>query len=240
MSVYWVRLQSPLCGHGDHADEFDSGSGEATHDVVMCGLTDGSNWRPVMFLRRGRMGGWRRATGAAAVCLGWILALQGTMSTAGCSHAGLPAPANLLERFVPVMQVAGRGSYQNPIVVDRAGSKKVAMVLVAPAAAKASLEGWRGPVELQLMVVPVFNVGDGIQMEIWLRDDELATRVYGRCFDPACRFEDRRWTPVVVAMDVHRKDAQLEIRVTGGPVGNLTGDWLAFADARISRKAEAR
>jgi hypothetical protein len=39
-------------------------------------------------------------------------------------------------------------------------------------------------------------------------------------------------------MDVRRTDAQLEIRIAGGPEGNLTGDWLAFADLHISARAE--
>jgi hypothetical protein len=90
------------------------------------------------------------------------------------------------------------------------------------------------------MAAPVFNVSDGIQMEIWLRDDESPTRVYSRYFDPGRRFEDRRWTPVTIDMDVHHKDAQIEISVTGGPDGNLTGDWLAFADVNVSAKAEAQ
>jgi hypothetical protein len=142
----------------------------------------------------------------------------------------------MLERFVPAKQAAGRSSLLNPIVLDRAGSKRRAMVLVAPASAIAPLGGDSGRIELQLEAVPVFNVGDGIQMEIWLRDDGPPVRICSRYFDPGRRFEDRRWTSVTVEMNVHRNDAQLEIRVSAGPEGNLTGDWLAFADVSISRK----
>lgn len=182
----------------------------------------------------------RRAGRAASACLAALLVVHGALFTAGCSHARPPAPAGLLERFAPAMKVTNRSFFMNPVVVDRAGSKKRAMVLVAPAAASAPLEGPVGRIRLQLEIVPVFNVGDGILMEIWLRDSEPPVRVCSRYFNPGRRFEDRRWTPVTVDMNVHRGDAQLEIRVSAGPGGNLTGDWLAFADLHISRKAEAQ
>ena len=172
------------------------------------------------------------------VCLATLLVLQGALFATGCAHAPRPAPGGLLERFVPAMLGADRASFRAPVSVDRAGGKKISMVLVAPSAAKASLEGFRGRIELHFMAVPVFNVGDGIQMDIWLLDEGPPVQICSRYFDPGRRFEDRRWRPVTIAMDVRRTDAQLEIRIAGGPEGNLTGDWLAFADLRISARAE--
>ncbi len=180
---------------------------------------------------------------AGRVAFGFLavfLTISVVLLVTGCSHTPRPSPNGLLERFVPLMNTAGRSHFRNPVVIDRAGSKRTAMVLVAPAAVRAPLESMPGRIEFSLEVVPVFNVGDGVQMEIWLREGVASSRVYSRYFDPGWRFEDRRWTPVTVAMDVHCRDAQVEIRVSGGPEGNLTGDWLAFADLRISRKAEAQ
>jgi len=109
---------------------------------------------------------------------------------------------------------------------------------VAPMVATASLGGFIGKSDLRFIAVPVFNVGDGIQMEVWLTDGGPPVRVCSRYFDPGWRFEDRRWTPISVSMELHRKDARIEIRVSGGPEGNLTGDWLAFADVQLLSGAE--
>jgi hypothetical protein len=182
----------------------------------------------------------KRAGRAASAWLATLLTIHGVLLTTGCSDAHRPVPPNMLDRFTPAIPVADRRSFLNPVVVDRAGLKKNGMILVAPASAKASLEGFHGRIELNLMVVPVFNVGDGIQMEIWLLDGGERVPICRRFFDPGRRFEDRRWTPVTVAMDLNGKDAHLEIRVSGGPEGNLTGDWLVFADLSISMGAERR
>jgi len=211
MIVRWVRSRNLSFGRGSLAMGSDSGHEHTNESAREAG---------------------------AVVCLAALLLIQGVLFATGCSHASQPAPINLLERFVPAMPAADRSHFLNPIVVDRGGVRKNAMVLVAPAAAKTSLEGIHGRMELHLLVVPVFNVGDGIQMEIRLLDDAQPVQVCSRYFDPGRRFEDRRWTPVTIPMDVHRKDAQLEIRVSGGPEGNLTGDWLAFAELCISMVAE--
>jgi hypothetical protein len=171
-------------------------------------------------------------------CLGALIAVHGTLLTTGCSRARGPVPFSLLGRFVPATPGAGRGLLMGPMVVDRAGIKKRAMVLVAPVTATASLEGCSGRVELKFAIVPLFNVGDGIQMEIRIVDDGPPVIICSRYFDPGRRFEDRRWTPMSVAMDLHSKDPRLEIRVSGGPEGNLTGDWLAFAGLQISSGTE--
>jgi hypothetical protein len=210
--VRLVRLRNLSCSRGSMAPELGS--------------------ERQRFFRAGR------AAGTAIACLGALLAVHGTLLTAGCSHARGPAPFSLLGRFVPSTPGAGGGSLLGPIVVDRAGVKKRAMVLVAPVAATASLGGFSGRIELKFTTVPVFNVGDGIRMEIRVIDDGPPVLVCSRYFDPGRRFEDRRWTPMSVSMDLHSKDPRLEIRVSGGPEGNLTGDWLAFAGLQISSGTE--
>lgn len=174
----------------------------------------------------------------AGAWLAVALAVHIMLLATGCSRPPSPSPAGLLEQFALASQVAERSSLKYPFVVYRAGLKKNAMVLVAPIKVKAPLEGLQGRIELQLLVVPVFNVGDGIQMDIWLHDQGSSVKVCSRYFDPGRRFEDRRWLPLTVPMDVRRKDAQFEIDISGGPEGSLTGDWLAFADMRISVRAE--
>jgi hypothetical protein len=265
MITRWVRSQSLLCGRGNSMDGFVSGSSKAFPAPIefaapwrtsapkwvrsvrpdrnsirrnpRSGLADRPYSRRVICLQSSRPG---RAGQAASICVAALVAIHGILLGAGCSHAPMPVQPNLLERFTPAMSVADRRSFLNPVVVDRGGLKKNAMVLIAPVAAKAPLEGSRGRAELHFMVVPVFNVGDGIQMEIWLLDEGKSAQVFSRYFDPGRRFEDRRWTPVTVAMDLDREDVQLEIRVSAGPEGNLTGDWLAFADLSISTGAERR
>ena len=212
MIVQWARSRNHFCGRSD----------------VMDGSHSGSSWT--------RSSG--RAARAVVACLGAMLAIHGTLLATGCSRAPQAAPGSLLGRFVPVTPAADHGSLRFPIVLDRGGEKKSAMVLVAPIAVKASLDGFRGRHALHVMVVPVFNVGDGIQMDIRLLDDGLPVQVCSRYFDPGRRFEDRRWTPLAFMMDVRSKDAQLEIRVSAGPQGDLVGDWLAFADLRVSAGAE--
>ena len=237
MNARWAHLQNRFCGRGDAMSGFGSGGRQglpALNRSAAPRQTDARFGEALPL--RARTFRQDRGRRAASACLTAVLAIHGAFFATGCRGARPSAPAEMLERFVPAKQVARRSSLLNPIVVDRAGSKKKAMVLVAPASAKAPLGGDSGRIELQLEAVPVFNVGDGIQMEIWLLDDGPPARICSRYFDPGRRFEDRRWTPVKVEMNVHRKDAQLEIRVSAGPEGNLTGDWLAFADVSISRK----
>ncbi len=240
MSARWARLQSLFCDHSEPMNGFDAGSSRnfpPRNEPAALRRTNGrfGEARPLTlrsaacFRSRGAGSPGRSAFSRLAA----LIAIHGALLATGCSRAPRPVPANVLERFVPVVQSPNRPSLLNPVVVDRAGVKKSAMVLVAPIAVRAPLAGFLGRIELQLAVAPLFNVGDGIQMEIWLLDDGPPVRICTRYFDPGRRFEDRRWTPITATMDVHRRDARLEIRVSGGPEGNLTADWLAFADLHI-------
>jgi hypothetical protein len=113
--------------------------------------------------------------------------------------------------------------------VTRKGNRKDSIVMIAPTAVHASLAGFSGPVELKGSATPVFNVGDGIRMDIFLRENGTNKLIYNRFFDAGRRAEDRDWIPLSVPLELRGSaDNWLEIRISGGPQGDQTADWLAL------------
>ena len=144
----------------------------------------------------------------------------------------------LTDRFVAVKDVSVRRQSNRSFfphqAVTRKGVKRDAMILAAPVAVRASLEGIVGGVELRGFVTPVFKVGDGIQMDVLLTSPTLATRIYSQYYDAGRRAEDRDWMPLAIRMDLSdTKDQWLEIRASAGPQGDLTADWLALSSLSI-------
>ena len=141
-------------------------------------------------------------------------------------------------------QVAGRengGSFDRHVSVVRRGVRLDAMVLVAPVTIRAPLAGYAGSLTLDCVAAPVFNVGDGMQMDVLLRtggDDHL---LYTRYFDAGRRAEDRAWVPLSIPLEVaDASRSELVIMVSGGPQGDLIADWLALASIRLTQSAHRR
>jgi hypothetical protein len=121
--------------------------------------------------------------------------------------------------------------------VTRRGKRRDAIVLIAPSTVRVTLEGISGPVSLQGWVAPVFNIGDGIQMDLKLMDSRQQRGLYSRRFDPARSAADRDWIPVDIGFNLdERNTSDLEMTVSAGPQGDLVGDWLALAELHVQRR----
>lgn len=121
--------------------------------------------------------------------------------------------------------------------VTRRGKRRDALVVIAPSTVKIALRGISGAVSLRGWIAPVFNVGDGIQLDVKLTDSEQPRTLHSRRFDPARSAADRDWIPMDVDLNLDRGAAcDLEISVSAGPQGDLVGDWLALADWQVHGK----
>jgi hypothetical protein len=142
--------------------------------------------------------------------------------------------------FSPVTPVDGRsaggsGFLRQP--VTRKGRREEALVLVAPISVRATISGIAGAVNFEALAAPVFNVGDGIKLEIFLSDASGEKRVYEGHFDAGRRDSDRNWTALKIPFDLGAGGSwQLEMRVSGGSRGDLASDWLALAKPRLRRR----
>jgi hypothetical protein len=91
------------------------------------------------------------------------------------------------------------------------------------------LEGW---------ATPVFNIGDGIQLDLFLSRYGERHRVGERYFDSGRKAEDRDWVAIAFPLDLREND-QLEISISGGPQGDLVADWLALSSLRLMKRKSA-
>jgi hypothetical protein len=141
--------------------------------------------------------------------------------------------------FSPVTAVDGyteSGSGLRRLVVTRKGRREEALVLVAPIGVRAAISGIAGAVSLEALAAPVFNIGDGIKLEIFLSDTRGEKRVYEGQFDAGRQDSDRNWTALKIPIDLGAGGAwQVEMRVSAGSRGDLVGDWLAVARVRLRR-----
>ncbi|MBN1566211.1 MAG: hypothetical protein JXA73_00060 [Acidobacteria bacterium] len=115
---------------------------------------------------------------------------------------------------------------------------KDALVLIAPVSVRISLKGMSGDLTLRGLATPVYNIGDGIHMDVFLSRAGKRYFIGNRYFDPGRRAEDRDWIPLFFPLDVGEDD-QLEIDVSGGPQGDLVADWLALSSLRLMQRKAA-
>lgn len=140
----------------------------------------------------------------------------------------------LADRFYRVSGDEAGGSFERHASVRRDGTSADAMTLVAPVAIRAGLAGISGRFTLRLLAAPVFNVGDGMQLNVILGEAGVRQPVSSRYFDAGRREADRHWATLEVPLELRGSaDTYLEIRLSGGPQGDLVADWLALADARL-------
>ena len=130
--------------------------------------------------------------------------------------------------------VGSSGSFERHSVVTRNGRREDAMTVVAPLEIRAGLAGLSGRFTLKFLAAPVFNIGDGVQMDVLMGGAGGRKQLFGRYFDAGRKAADRDWLPLDIPMDLSGAgDAYLEIRVSGGPQGDLIADWLALAEVRL-------
>jgi hypothetical protein len=119
--------------------------------------------------------------------------------------------------------------------VIRKGLRKNALALVAPVSVRAPLSGASGKRILEGWATPVFNIGDGIQMDLFLTRAGARHLILGRYFDAGRAFGDRAWIPISIPIDINEND-QLEIVISAGPQGDLVADWLALSGLRLVQR----
>ncbi len=147
-----------------------------------------------------------------------------------------PAARTLADRF----QLAGERSSSDAFIphfsATRNGRREDAIRLVAPVAVRTGLGGLSGKYALEALVTPVFDIGDGLQLDIFIFSAGERRQACQRYFDPARNASDRQWIPLAVPFELAgQSDSYLEIQLSGGPQGDLTADWLALARMRISK-----
>jgi hypothetical protein len=164
-----------------------------------------------------------------------ICALGYVLLVIGCSPAR--SSPSFADRFAVVAGGGAPGSFQQHTAVVRNGKQEDATILVAPITVRAELAGYYGKLWLRLLATPVFNIGDGIQMDVFFLDGSDRTRICSRYFDAGRNPADRQWIALEIPLDLRNgQGSQVEIRVSGGPQGDLVADWLALAEVRIDRR----
>ncbi|MDM7994135.1 MAG: hypothetical protein QUT30_00460 [Acidobacteriota bacterium] len=124
------------------------------------------------------------------------------------------------------------------LAVVRKGLRKDTLTLVAPVSVQAVLPDASGKMMLEGLATPVFNIGDGIEMNLFLIRSGARRPIGRRYFDSGRRAEDRAWIPIAFPVDLHAGDT-LEIDVSAGPQGDLVADWLALSELRLVRRETA-
>jgi hypothetical protein len=190
--------------------------------------------------RRGhvKVPGYEDFPNAILAAISLLLMLSGGCgSTTGISQS--PGGVDLTDRFILITasdrKIEGEKRFVRHEQVVRNGLARDAMVLVAPVTVRASIDGISGAAILEGLSAPVYNVGDGMQMDMLLVGNGHERLIYSRYYDAGRRLEDRAWIPLAIPLDLNGwpGDSQLEIRVSGGPQGDLVADWLALSAMRI-------
>jgi hypothetical protein len=160
-----------------------------------------------------------------------MLALVGALS--GCRRVSAPADnaLDLTERIQLVNASAGQALEKHRIVT-RKGKGKDCILLVAPTAIRASLHGAEGKRLLEFLAAPVFDIGDGIQLNVYVERSGARMLAGSRYFDPARNAGDRDWKAVAVPLQIQDGD-QLQIEAAAGPQGDLTADWIGLNSIRL-------
>ena len=166
----------------------------------------------------------------------WLLAaalLWGSLGLPGCGKktAGLDPAVDLSGRF-SLVDSGSLKNFEKQKEVVRKGQRRESLVLVAPAVIRAAVDGISGRATLQCLAAPVFDVGDGIQMNVFVKRAGIRVPVGGRYFDPGRKAEDRNWISIAIPLEIQSGD-QLEIEASAGPQGDSTADWLALSSTTL-------
>jgi len=171
-------------------------------------------------------------------------AIAAALCLSGCATTPHPQQkttegVDLVGRIVPVDSRAPDKNINRNLSVIRKGLRRNALVLVAPVSVRVPLAGTSGGLVLEGIATPVFNIGDGIQMDLYLNHGGKRRLIGNRYFDSARRAEDRDWIPFSFQLDPGKND-HLEITVSAGPQGDLVADWLALSSLRVLQRKNAQ
>ena len=167
--------------------------------------------------QEGRSRGHRSVAGWFPIAAAFVILL----ASSACGHNPVQneSAIDLGERF-SLLEAGVSKTLDTHVEVTRKGQKREAFILVAPAVVRAPLQGALKVMTLQCLAAPVFDVGDGMQMNVYLTKAGNRIPVGGRYIDPGRKAEDRDWIPVAIPLKVTEGD-QLEIEVSAGPQGDL-------------------
>lgn len=175
---------------------------------------------------------------ASRVCTLCIAVLACGSGRLPCTAQSVPEKLDLATRLRADRQ---NDALRQHVSVTRKGRRVDATVLIAPVTAQASLAGLSGRYILELTAAPAFNIGDGMQMDLTLSDAGGRRPIYSRYFDAGRKAEDRDWQAIEVPLALSGSSGvYLEIKVTGGPQGDMVADWLAFAEVLLVRVGDSR
>jgi hypothetical protein len=169
-----------------------------------------------------------------------VMAVATSFIYSGCRssspiHPEGPQGLDLTDNLVPILNPGlHAANLERNMSVIRRGIRRDAVILMAPVTVRTSFKGISGRRMLEGWATPLFNVGDGFQMNLFLIRKGERRLIDGRYFDAGRKFEDRDWIPIAIPLDIGQDD-QLEIEVTAGPQGNLDADWLALSSLRLTR-----
>jgi hypothetical protein len=170
----------------------------------------------------------------------WCFIIAISIFSTGCSGKSDIQPdgfmtLDLMNKLVPEESASLDNQFYRHMQVVRRGDRRDSMILVAPVAVRASLHGISGQMILKGFATPLFNIGDGIQLNIFLKRDGGGLQLIGsRYFDAGRNGEDRNWIPIAISLNPDKND-QLEIEVSTGPQGDSTADWLALSSMCLIR-----
>lgn len=114
----------------------------------------------------------------------------------------------------------------------RAGERRNGVALIAPVRISVPVNSTRGSFEFKCFAAPVYNIGDGVTLEILWEDRSGARSLLRRRFDAARRSEDRRWAEISVPVRIE-EGGRIVFAASAGPGGDLVADWVAVAEPRI-------
>jgi hypothetical protein len=173
------------------------------------------------------------------VCILVLVSAVSSLGITGCRkngevQIGSESNIDLSERF-SLISAEAPDNFQRHIHAIRKGERKDALKLVAPATIRASLQGATGKWILKFWAAPVFDVGDGFLVMVFLRRSGMRFLVGNRYFDPGRKDEDRNWIPIAIPLEIQQGD-QLEIEASGGSQGDFTADWLALSSPMLTAR----
>jgi hypothetical protein len=139
-----------------------------------------------------------------------------------------------MDRLAPASEEVEREpKFYRRVPVTRRGHKEDAIVLAAPVCARAVIPGIAQNVRLRCLAAPMFNAGDGFQLDLILRYSGGEEKLYSRYFDPGRNALDRNWIDLEIPLHPREGEVGLDFRVSAGPQGDLVADSVALSNLRL-------
>jgi len=154
----------------------------------------------------------------------------------GRSRPVAPMPGDLSEELASA--ASPPGSIRDFTMV-RAGERRRGVALIAPVKLSVPVNETHGLFEFRCFAAAVYNVGDGVTLEILWEDSSGARRLIERRFDAARRREDRRWAEISVPLKIEGR-GHIVFAASAGASGDLVADWVTVAQPRVSPRDRIR